>query len=71
VTGQADKAKVKVDRLVHCARCGATHEDIVFVRFMVPIRAFGVELYSHWAKCPTSGDPILMVAEAQMVDPQL
>jgi hypothetical protein len=42
-----------------CARCdGEGHNNIVFCRFDRPAGTNGE--YTHWATCPTTGEPILM-----------
>ncbi len=48
--------------LVNCARCGETHElPIIFKPLTHPVRDLrGREFASHWAECPTNGEPILM-----------
>jgi len=40
-----------------CARCGQNHEGLTFRPFA---RARNPH-YSHWALCPTTGEPILLV----------
>ena len=50
-----------------CARCGTGgHEGIMFRRFTNPIGAF-----THWALCPTNGEPILMAAQHVPLDDEL
>ena len=41
----------------NCARCGQDHE-LEFRRFQRPMQRTG---YTHWATCPTTGEPIIMV----------
>ena len=38
-----------------CARCGETHENLIFERLESPVRNL-----THWAECPNTGQPILM-----------
>ncbi len=44
-----------------CARCGGVHE-VDFKRLTNPIEAVDHDevVYTHWAPCPTNGEPILM-----------
>jgi len=44
-----------VAKLSNCARCGLEHDDLVFLRLKNPIEA-----HTHWALCPTTGEPILL-----------
>ncbi len=46
-----------------CARCGETHEDMVFQPFEMPCGRF-----THWAECPESGAPVLMRVESGGLD---
>jgi hypothetical protein len=39
-----------------CARCHGDHESVQFVRLTYPTEQSGM---THWAKCPTNGEPIL------------
>lgn len=56
----------RVTKLENCARCGETHYDIRFYQLtreiVVPST---LQIYSHWAPCPTNGEPILMRIEAK------
>lgn len=51
-----------VGRSVHgCARCGGAHiNKIDWYRFERPVVDDDEITWTHWATCPTSGDPILM-----------
>lgn len=53
-----------------CARCHGGHESVTFRRLTYPFRVYvtdnddgsvlaDVEM-THWAPCPTNGEPILM-----------
>jgi hypothetical protein len=42
-----------------CARCGEEHE-VQFKEFERPAEAAPGVTWTHWAPCPTNGDPILM-----------
>lgn len=45
---------------VGCARCdGEGHKQITFTKFTRPVEA-GPYVFSYWATCPTTGEPILM-----------
>ena len=46
---------VTIARLRGCARCHSEHEDIAFEPLQHPIGQ-----YTHWAPCPTNGQPILL-----------
>ena len=46
---------VAVQRIVGCARCGQTHRDLSFHKLARPCGDL-----THWAPCPTNGEPILM-----------
>lgn len=57
-----------------CARCGQDHAEITFKQLQKPIQLFedtrvrnaaffrnpSALMYTHWASCPTTGEPILM-----------
>lgn len=44
-----------------CARCdGEGHDDLLFFRLTHPVERDGEVLFTHWAPCPTNGEPILM-----------
>jgi hypothetical protein len=46
-----------------CARCdGDGHEDVVWEPFTHPVEDTDGTLWTHWAPCPTNGEPILMKA---------
>ena len=47
-------------RVTNCARCGEDHAQVEFKKFQIPfVDSAGTE-YSHWGRCPTNGDPILL-----------
>lgn len=52
--------------VVGCARCGGDHDGLAFKLFtrpFAPPEAGGIA-WTHWAPCPTTGDPIMqMIAE--------
>lgn len=44
-----------------CARCGKDHERLEFKPFFNSDIVVGnYECFTHWALCPTYGEPILM-----------
>ena len=58
-----------IARVTGCARCGGSHGGVVtrrMVRPFTPVEAGGLT-WTHWAPCPTNGDPILiMVTDAAL-----
>lgn len=47
----------------NCARCGNAHDKIdvkAFNRAFAPKEAHPL-VWTHWAPCPVSGDPILFI----------
>lgn len=45
---------------IGCARCGSEgHPGITYQPFTSPIDMGGGWLATHWAPCPTNGEPIL------------
>jgi hypothetical protein len=50
--------------IVGCARChGDGHTELVFRRLAHPVESSEVPL-THWATCPTTGEPILLAIVA-------
>lgn len=48
--------------IVGCARChGEGHEALTFTRLTHPVEQEGARSLTHWARCPTNREPILMV----------
>jgi hypothetical protein len=44
-----------------CARCeGEGHENMTWEPLTHPIEDSDGALWTHWAACPTNGEPILM-----------
>lgn len=55
-------AKNYVGEVLHgCARCGGEHEGVVYMPLERPARLSDEVVVSHWAPCPTNGEPILML----------
>lgn len=46
--------------LVCCARCGQDHERLRFFQFQRPVVDNDGTVWSHWATCPTYGEPVLL-----------
>ena len=42
-----------------CARCGQDHEKLEFKLLTNPIPD-GDFYWTHWASCPTNGEPVLL-----------
>ena len=59
IADPASPHTVVVNGIVGCARCGHTHDGVVFKELRMKMRNM-----THWAPCPTNGDPIMM----QIVD---
>lgn len=57
----SETATETVKRLTGCARCGGEHENIEFKPLTMPCEPDqdGTQI-THWAPCPTNGEPILM-----------
>lgn len=53
----------KTITLKECARCGQTHEELVFKQFQYPIQDSDGTTWGWWALCPETGEPILMKLE--------
>ncbi len=51
---------VTIDWLSHCSRCGRDHANLRFVPFINPVIDADGSVDTHWASCPTNGDPILL-----------
>lgn len=46
-----------------CARCEKDHEPMCFLPFKRPVQPPNQNV-THWASCPTTGEPILLSVEA-------
>ena len=47
--------------LTNCARCGGDHLDLSYRTFARPVpEGDGLGDWTHWALCPTNGEPILI-----------
>lgn len=54
----AQNMKLSEDVLIDvigCARCGGNHTRLPFKRFTRPSKP-----WSHWAKCPNIGEPVML-----------
>jgi len=51
-----NEVKVQTISIFGCARCGKTHKDL-------EIKKLSNSDFSHWAQCPTNGEPILVKFE--------
>lgn len=52
----------KTHSLRGCARCGHDHSDILWMPLTQPVEDPDGTKWTHWASCPTNGQPILMRA---------
>lgn len=54
-------APVTID-LKGCARCEGHHVQLTFQPLTHPVNVYtGQRPLTHWAPCPTNGEPILLV----------
>ncbi|MBF6618819.1 MAG: hypothetical protein ITG02_01130 [Patulibacter sp.] len=54
-------AQITSARLLSCARCGGDHADVEWQPLERPVLEDGKTVATHWAPCPTNGQPILMI----------
>lgn len=54
-TYRSPEAEIIVTDVGNCARCGEDHSMVAFKRLTHPCLQF-----THWAPCPTNGEPIMM-----------
>ena len=48
-----------------CARChGLEHSALTFSSFTHPVQDLDGTTWTHWALCPTNGEPILLTRAA-------
>lgn len=59
--------EVKVKGFKNCARCGGEHGPMSFAPLGVPMSRKGVVTHTHWASCPSTGEPILLIQGADDV----
>jgi hypothetical protein len=45
-----------------CTRCGADHDSVSFVLLEQPVTNEVAVLFTHWAPCPTTGEPLLLLS---------
>jgi hypothetical protein len=56
----SDSDKISFDQ-VGCARCDEVgHEGMVFTKLTHPFEPTEGDVWTHWAPCPTNGEPILL-----------
>jgi hypothetical protein len=53
--------QITVKHIKNCARCSGEHEDLMCASFTRPV-AKESGGYTHWALCPNTGEPILIIA---------
>lgn len=56
---------LRTTNIRNCARCDGDHDQLVFKKLsrpFAPREAAPIE-WTHWAPCPTNGEPILMRVE--------
>lgn len=55
VAASLDKKRVLIN-VRNCARCGGNHKKLEFTKLTIE-----GERHSHWAPCPTNGEPVMLV----------
>jgi hypothetical protein len=56
-----------VESIRGCARChGDGHENLEFKELAYPVEISNYPPITHWAMCPTSGEPIMMRFEPKV-----
>lgn len=48
--------------VINCARCGSDHQQLKMKKMLKPIK-IARSVWTHWALCPLSQDPILVREE--------
>lgn len=48
-----------------CARCGGKHEQVELLPFSRPVLHQSLPIATHYAKCPKTDEPILVVVTVQ------
>lgn len=48
------------DDLIHCARCGANHEALVWKPFQRPVVDADGTVWGWWTMCPYNQEPVLL-----------
>ncbi len=54
------------EELTGCARCGETHRGLVF-KPLTQTSKLGEMLMTHWAPCPTNGEPVMLLRGPKQV----
>jgi hypothetical protein len=44
-----------------CTRCGADHDSVSFLPLTRPVTGETGILFTHWASCPATGEPLLLL----------
>lgn len=52
---------VLVEGPSHCARCGGEHTMQVYYPLTVPLSRKGFVTHTHFAVCPTTGEPSMII----------
>jgi hypothetical protein len=52
-----------IKALKNCARCGENHDQPIVFQPLTQCVLNDAEdvIYTHWAPCPTNGEPILLI----------
>jgi hypothetical protein len=61
----------EIKNIHNCSRCGGDHGPVVARPLTIPFapeEACGLE-WTHWFPCPTNGEPVLMMFEAELDGP--
>lgn len=51
---------MEIHNITNCTRCGGEHKEVEFKRLTNSIENSDGTLWTHWAPCPITGEPILM-----------
>ena len=60
-----------IKKISGCARCGGDHERVTASRMTQPFAPAEAApmIWTHWAACPTNGEPILIGGITVVPDP--
>lgn len=61
---------MKLTNIKNCNRCGGDHDGLVAAKFKHPFAPpeCAPIAWTHWATCPTTGDPILVMVKDDKKD---